>query len=218
VYPAASGQVGCGRASVPYSCPRPCRRWRAHRCADLRFSQLSVDREGRGSKPVSSADAHQGARRREEIMITGACPGAVVPTWNRRQGRRVIYPAVVLVGWRLWMETRARGSGSRPWPTVLIRRFAASAWLPGLLGARAHTARVPTAFGGGSGPDHAPRRPRSAAQDRAAPEHAWSLPYSNHLLIQESVGRVAVAHSSAGPAPAGGPAGWCSSGSWSVGR
>jgi hypothetical protein len=227
-----------------------------------------------------------------------ACPSAVAPTCHRRQGRRVSLSTVVLAGWRLWMETQARGSGSRPWPSVLIPVFAASAWLHGLLGARAHSARVPAAFGDGSEPDHAPRRPRSASQGRVAPAHAWSLPCLHHLLskapsgkacaaalagldgcqeavwrrgcgpaddsrlggwterwvsdrvagsrirptmaspptwplggvelgrkgamwvvnlIEEWVGRVAVARPSAGPVPVGGPGGWCSPGSWSAG-
>ena len=72
-------------------------------------------------------------------------------------------------------------------------------------------------FGGGSEPDHAPRRRRSASRYRVAPEHAWSFPCPNHPVIQESVGRVAVAHLSAGPAPAGGPGGWCSPRSWPIG-
>jgi hypothetical protein len=86
------------------------------------------------------------------------------PTCHRRQGARVSLSAVVLAGWRLWMESQARGSGSRPWPSVLPPAFAASAWLPGLLGARAHTARVPAACGDGSELDRGPRRPRSASQ------------------------------------------------------
>ena len=72
-------------------------------------------------------------------------------------------------------------------------------------------------FGGGSEPDHAPRRRRSASRYRVGPEHAWSFPCSNHPLIQESVGRVAVARPSAGPVPVGGPVGWCSSGLWAAG-
>ena len=112
---------------------------------------------------------------------------------HRRQGRRVSLSAVVLAGWRLWRETQARGSGSRPWPTVLIRRFAASAWLLGLLEARAHSARVPAACGDGSEPDRGPRRPRSASQDRVAPAHAWSLPCSNHLLSEAPSGKGCVA-------------------------
>jgi hypothetical protein len=111
---------------------------------------------------------------------------AAVPEHRRRRRHRLTALLVVLAGWRLWMETQqARDSGSRPWPSVLSPEFAASAWLPRLLGARAHSARVPAASGAGSEPDHAPHTRRSARPDRAAPAHARCLPCSNHPLAED---------------------------------
>jgi hypothetical protein len=130
---------------------------------------------------------------REPLHDRRPAPAPWSPTCHRRQGGRVSLSAVVLAGWRLWMETRARGSGSRPWPSVLPLAFAASAWLPGLLGARAHSARVPAACGDGSELDRGPRRPRSVSQDRVAPAHAWSLPCSNHLLSEAPSGEACAA-------------------------
>lgn len=150
----------------------------------------------RGDHRRRAGDTVAGWRReRNHSHDWRPAPAPWSPTCHRRQGARVSLSAVVLAGWRLWMERQARGSGSRPWPSVLPPAFAASAWLPGLLGARAHSARVPAACGDGSELDRGPRRPRSASQGRAAPAHAWSLPWSNHLLGEAPSGKACAAAS-----------------------
>jgi hypothetical protein len=122
-----------------------------------------------------------------------ACLSALVPTCHGgRDAASFVQRWFWLIGAGGW-NLRSRAPVQGPWPTVLMPAFAASAWLPGLLGARAHSARVPAACGDGSELDRGPRRPRSASQGRVAPAHAWSLPWSNHLLSEAPSGKACAA-------------------------
>ena len=200
---------------------RACRRGSGGCRRKKRFRTAGDPTGSSSSSPDRLPASRDGAR---------AVPNCVCPVDSDRQGEvrsswRVIgdrdaasfvqrwFWLVSACGWKLGPRAPVQGPSQPFGPGVSLPALG----FPGFAELELTVPEILAAFGGRSGPDHAPRRPRSAAQDRAAPEHASSLPYWNHPLIQESVGRVAVAHPSAGPAPVGGPAGWCSEGSWQVG-